>query len=113
MFKRAGTKGWGQSGGHWAGGMRCQLGKTPPMASLATALLPLIIHLGFLGQNGLGWDPLLHRHALQGPHSLAKAYLSTLTDLKVRAPLCLSAAWEDSSRSPCLTLLIELQRKRP
>lgn len=113
MFKRAGTKGWGQSGGTWAGRMRCQPGKTAPTASLATDLLPLIIHLGFLGQNGLGWDPLLHRRTLQGPHSLAKAYLSTLTDLKVCAPLCLSAAWEASSRSPCPILLIELQRKRP
>lgn len=64
MFKGAGTKGWGQSGGYWAGGMRYQLGKTPPTPSLATALLPLIIHLGFLGQNGLGWDPLLPQHTL-------------------------------------------------
>lgn len=37
----------------------------------------------------------------------------TIMDLKVCAPLCLSSTWEDFNKSPCLVLLIELQRKGP
>lgn len=110
MSKRAGMKRWELSGGTWAGRMRCQLGKTVPMASLAMDLLPLIIHLGFLGQDGRGWAPLLHQQALQGPHSLAKAYLSTLTDLKVCAPLCLSASlggFQQKSRTDSVNWITE------
>lgn len=49
-------------------------------------------------------------HSLQGQSRLTRALLSTLMDLK-SAPHFASAAWEDSTKSPSLILLIELQRK--
>ena len=82
-------------------------------APLAMYLLYLSVHLVFLGTVPLGSDPSSHMAHAQGLSGLAGTCLSPLIDLKVCAPLCLSAAWEDCNQSPRLILLIELQSKGP
>lgn len=99
--------------GHWAERKRCQLGKKAPHQLLWWYLLPLFVHLGFVGRTLLGWDLLHSWLSLPGLSSLARAHLPTVMDLKVCAPLCLSATWEDSNKSPSLLLLIELQKRGP
>lgn len=64
----------------------------------------------FKSKTLLCWDLLLYMaHTPRAEHSCQA--LSTLMDFKVCAPHCLSASWDDSNQSPCLHLLIELQRK--
>lgn len=50
-------------------------------------------------------------HVLQGLGSLAKAHLSTLMDLEV-PHFALQPPGRHSNKSPCLILLIELQREK-
>lgn len=83
-----------------------------PMSSIYHTSPELIAHLDFMSKTLLGWDPLLYMAHNPRAEQLCQA-LSTLMDFKVCAPLCLSAALDDANRSPCLLLLIELQRKGP
>lgn len=47
--------------------MRCQLGETASTASLATDLLPLITHLGFLGAEWPWLGPIVAPAHTPGP----------------------------------------------
>lgn len=107
-----GGDGGGGSDGHWAERKRCWLGKKTPTAPLARTFFPHCppgLPLCAAGRSWAGTH-FCTWHRLRGLSSRAKAYLSTLTDLGISAPLCLLATWEDSNKSPCLSLLIELQR---
>lgn len=113
MFKEADT-GLEGSDGHWTGKERCPWDKKAPTASLATPVLPLINHLGFVGRALFGWDPLLLMALTAGAEQTYQGPSFYPHGLKSLRPLlCLSAAWEDSTKSPSLILLIELQRKGP